>query len=116
MRTFQINGETFQATDCQRGFLIDPSLPEAFMNTPNNERPYAHMVWWGMPYVETNQGAFSVWCLDGGAWDRPTWRGQADTLADALELAKKVRQSPAIYELQPLGSTGAFSSVPVDTD
>lgn len=118
MRTFQINAQHFTANDCQRGVLIDPVLPIGFMGTPNIERPHAHMIWWGMPYVETDsKESFSVWCLDGGAWDRPTWRGKAETLAAALELARKVRQSPMVYELRPLdGQHGSFSATPMTTD
>lgn len=32
--------------------------------------------------------AYDVRCLDGGAWDRSTWWGDADNLDDALAIAK----------------------------
>jgi hypothetical protein len=31
---------------------------------------------------------YDVRCLDGGAWDRSTWRGSFETLADAVGFAK----------------------------
>lgn len=34
---------------------------------------------------------YDVRCLDGGAWDRSTWKGSFDNINDALELAKSLK-------------------------
>lgn len=35
------------------GIPVDPELPEMFDQTPNDERPDSHQVWWYRPYIET---------------------------------------------------------------
>ncbi|WP_116304281.1 hypothetical protein [Alkalilimnicola ehrlichii] len=34
-----------------------------------------------------------VYCLDGGAWDRSTWRGSFSSLAQAVAYAKELRDA-----------------------
>jgi len=34
---------------------------------------------------------YTVRCLDGGAWDRTTWKGSFDNMDDALKLAKSLK-------------------------
>ena len=94
-----------------RAVPINPKLPKKFHGTPNEARPPSHMRWWGVPYIETfswkqnrtpNDSAqdrekwyeawpsgtrFDVRCLDGGAWDRPTWWGSFATLSEAIRCA-----------------------------
>lgn len=61
---------------------VDPILPKNFDGTRNELRPLSHQKWWYRPYVVTNGDKFDVYCLDGGAWDRPTWVGDyTDKLA-----------------------------------
>lgn len=97
-----INQLPYVAADCVRGILIDPQLPKNFDNTPNEDRPPEQMAMWGMPFVVSTGGRYSVRCLDGGAWDRSTWRGEADTLEEAVELARHFLANPRADELLPL--------------
>ena len=89
---------------------INPTLPENFDCTPNDARPPEHMGWWGRPYIETDDGRpfadehgrrqwlrswpdgmrYDVYCLDGGAWDRPTCKGMFATLSEAIACAEGV--------------------------
>lgn len=51
----------------------------------------------GVPYVvEQLQGdgktRFDVRCLDGGAWDRSTWKGSFETLEEAVNFAKSIKK------------------------
>ena len=85
-----LNGEEVDAADCVDGVLIDPvQAPE--WDIRNEERPpYEIYAWWRRPYITTNNmnAPFDVYCLDGGAWDRPTMIGRKETLAEAVEMAK----------------------------
>lgn len=68
---------------------IDPVLPDAFFSTPNEERsPVELDAWWDRPFVQTQaDGQLVVRCLDGGAWDRPTYYGCAPSVTEAQVLA-----------------------------
>lgn len=70
---------------------VDPELPEDFDDTPNEQRTKAEIdTWWDRPFCcSLPDGKFEVRCLDGGAWDRSTWYGIADTLEQAAEIARK---------------------------
>ena len=97
--------------------LLNPTLPENFFSTDNDDRSDAEIAeWWDRPFILEQKfffgGAqtqfpdaaerreaqekqwlsrwpsgsrFDVWILDGGAWDRPTNRGQFDSLDEAVE-------------------------------
>ena len=69
---------------------IDPELPEGFDNTRNEDRTKEELdAWWDRPFALTNKnGTFSVRCLHGGAWDRSSWLGEADTIEQAKALAQ----------------------------
>jgi hypothetical protein len=69
--------------------LIDPDLPADFDQTPNEERSDDQLdAFWRKPFALTlPDGTYEVRCLDGGAWDRSTWYGQAATLETAQEIA-----------------------------
>jgi len=93
---------TFEAADLVDGIPIDPVLPPNFDDTPNERRPRSHQKWWRQPYVMTSPGTIdrrgsggggrvTVRCLDGGAWDRSTWWGSFDTIAEAVAFAKAKR-------------------------
>lgn len=71
-------------------FPIDPHLPYGFNDTPNDERPKSQVEeWWDRPYgLTTPDGRIEVRCLDGGAWDRPTWYGVAEDVEAARLLAR----------------------------
>ena len=68
---------------------LNPSLPSHFSDLRNEDRTAQELaVWWDQPYVQgPENGPYTVHCLDGGAWDRPTWYGQAFTLDEATKLA-----------------------------
>lgn len=85
---------------------VDPALPPDFDNTPNEERSTADLdTWWDRPFAQTrSDGTLDVRCLDGGAWDRATFYGTADTLEAARLLAKtklanwqKSRSAPTVF-------------------
>jgi len=75
------------------GYALDPILPDGFSVTPNDERLESHRFWWYRPYITTRQHGeqthYWVECLDGGAWDRPTWWGTVDSLEEAGEICRK---------------------------
>lgn len=71
--------------------IVDPLLPKDFDNTPNEERSEAQITrWWLRPFANSlPHGGFEVRCLDGGAWDRATFYGVAQSLDDAKTLARE---------------------------
>lgn len=69
---------------------IDPELPDNFFQTPNDDRSRRELdEWWDRPFAMTSpdKATLTVYCLDGGAWDRPTWYGEASDALDAVRLA-----------------------------
>lgn len=97
MRTFVFNDGTFKAENVVDFIMINPKLPARFGSTANVDRPASHHKFWDVPYIETCESdlpeaieglLFGVYCLDGGAWDRPTCWGSFYTLTDAVECAK----------------------------
>lgn len=82
---------------------IDPKLPARFDCTPNEERSKEELDrWWDHPFaVTTPEGKFDVRCLNGGAWDRSTWLGQAETYDDACRLAAAKQAAWAAQRGQP---------------
>lgn len=64
---------------------LDPALPHGFYSTSNEERSEAELAqWWERPFACTNlDGTLDVRCLDGGAWDRPTFYGRAGSMEEA---------------------------------
>lgn len=70
--------------------LVDPVLPEGFDSTPNEQRTRRELdAWWNRPYALSRpDGGYDVRCLDGGAWDRPTYYGTAPDLEAAELLAE----------------------------
>jgi hypothetical protein len=82
------------------GIPVDPVLPKGFYSTPNERRPASHRRWWYQPFVKTclNEAwpsgiRFDVYCLDGGAWDRPTARGWFGTLEEAIHCARGLQEA-----------------------
>jgi hypothetical protein len=95
---------------------INPALPDGFDQTPNEDRSDSEILtWWDQPYaVKREDGCFDVRCLDGGAWDRPTYYGVAKTIEEAEEMAKaklaawqQTRSRPKVF----FGDDGKFSVV-----
>lgn len=87
---------------------LDPALPAGFYDTPNDERSEQELAqWWEKPYASTNpDGTLSVRCLDGGAWDRPTFYGQAATMEQACLLAEGKLARWRWLGQQPLSQLG----------
>lgn len=72
-----------------RNIPIDPELPEGFMDTPNALRNTEELdLWWDRPYAITTSSGYDVRCLNGGAWDRPSFLGNAPTYEEACALAQ----------------------------
>ncbi len=72
------------------GVIIDPTLRASFDQTDQEDRPQQEIDdWWNLPYIVTDgEEQYTVRCLDGGAWDRSTWRGTFEKLPDAIAHAK----------------------------
>lgn len=71
---------------------VNPKLPKNFDDTPNDERSKDELDrWWDHPYClkDENEDFYTVRCLNGGAWDRSTWLGQAPDYAAACQLAEE---------------------------
>lgn len=70
---------------------LDPTLPDGFYDTPNDDRDAQEIgAWWDRPYAVTRaDGSLDVCCLDGGAWDRPTFYGTAPDMRAAVDLAAR---------------------------
>ena len=82
-------------TKTVEGIPVNPVLPRRFDSTPNDKRPASHMAWWGVPFVRVVKHdawpgglRFDTYCLDGGAWDRPTGWGKFGTMAEAIRCAQ----------------------------
>ena len=58
LKQFVIDGITYRAEDCVQGVLINPSLPELFDMTPNDQRSAAQIKkWWGRPFINRDDWA-----------------------------------------------------------
>lgn len=60
VREFTLPQGRFRAAKLVDGVLVDPVLPKAFDNTPNEERPASQRKWWRFPFIVTD----SVSALD----------------------------------------------------
>lgn len=73
---------------------VNPKLRAGFYCTDNNKRSDTEMRrWWCNPFVASRGNGYGVECLDGGAWDRPTFHAYYDTLSQALHHAKTLKES-----------------------
>lgn len=70
---------------------VNPTLPKNFDDTPNERRSKSQLdQWWDHPYCLTQpDGKYLVRCLNGGAWDRSTVFGLADSYEEACQLAEQ---------------------------
>lgn len=98
MKKFEIDGYKFLAENCIDGILVNPQLPEDFYTHDLSERePLELSTWMNRSYVVAEKHEafesgtrYSVWRLDGGAWDRPTSYGHYGELTSALIKAKEL--------------------------
>lgn len=69
---------------------LDPVLPSNFDNTPNEDRSEKELdKWWDKPFILSREdGSYEVRALNGGAWDRSSWLGDAATVDEARTLAR----------------------------
>lgn len=72
---------------------VTPVLPENFGATANAERSEQEIrQWWCLPYVVKAGSGWNVYCLDGGAWDRPTWHATKPTQEEAVQYAEELHR------------------------
>lgn len=95
----------FRCEQLADGVPVNPFLQPDFDNTPNAARTARDRAWWGLPFIRTQRDThpvflkawpegirYDVRCLDGGAWDRSTNRGQFATIAEAVAFAKTITE------------------------
>lgn len=91
--------------DSPAGILLNPALPEHFFEMANETRSAEEIKkWWDNPIILTEQNhhsvRYDVWCLDGGAWDRPTLHGQSNSLEEAETIALKLKDQQTSHRLE----------------
>ena len=83
---FEVDNTEYEAENYVNGIFINPVLPDNFWTEPLEYRTEEHMRHWdAMPFILSEGGFYKIYCLDGGAWDRPTLRGGFDTQAQAID-------------------------------
>lgn len=82
---------------------LDPNLPSRFDDTPNEQRSKAQLdAWWDHPFGVTREdGTIDVRCLNGGAWDRSTWLGNAPDHDAADKLAEEAQAAWLKFRNRP---------------
>lgn len=100
MKTLKTAHGTIKCKTSEQGVPVDPVLPEMFHCTPNDERPASHQKFWFVPYITTESMPgfpddirYTVQCLNGGAWDRPTYLGIFSNFEDAVKCAMNERNA-----------------------
>lgn len=87
---FEVDNTEYQAEHFIDGIFINPALPENFWTESLENRSEEHMRHWdAMPFILSEGGFYKVYCLDGGAWDRPSLIGGFDTQEQAIDFIKK---------------------------
>lgn len=81
------------------GVPIDPCQRLGFDSTANDERDVTETLdWWRRGYVisgkrfSDGKPQYNVRCLDGGAWDRSTWKHTTPDLIEAVDYAREITQ------------------------
>lgn len=96
MKNFELDSYTFFAENCLDGILISPQLPQGFNVIDISKRESLEIdMWMNRFYIEVQghenyPSKYSLWCLDSGAWDRPTNYGNYDDLDLAIIAAKRL--------------------------
>jgi hypothetical protein len=87
---FEVDGTEYQARNYIGGVFIDPVLPDNFWTEPMESRAPEHMKHWeNQPFILNEDDFYKAWCLDGGAWDRPTLICGFDSLDKTIEFLKE---------------------------
>jgi len=88
MKTFTLGDYDYQAKDCIDNVLIDPLTPAHFWTMPVQDRePEELEKWEGLPFIVSDpNGTFRVYCLNFGAWDRPSLINASDNLPELIAI------------------------------
>ena len=83
-----------------KGIAINPMIRENFNSTDNREIGEL-LSWWINPFIvskelSTKKIKYDVRILNGGAWDRSSFKESYDNLEDAVEFALSIRKDPRI--------------------
>ena len=89
--------------DVFKNIPVNPVLPDLFDDTPNELRTTSELdEWWDRPYALLQpDGTYTVRVLNGGAWDRSTYLGTADSYEVACELAATAQAEWVKLRSQP---------------
>ena len=83
---FDVDNTQYQAENYVKGIFINPVLPDNFWTEPMENRTPEHMRHWeAMPFILSDNDFYKVYCLDGGAWDRPSLIGGFDSQDRAID-------------------------------
>ena len=83
---FEVDNTEYQAENYVKGIFINPVLPDNFWTEPMENRTPEHMRHWeNMPFILSDNDFYKVYCLDGGAWDRPSLIGGFDSQDRAID-------------------------------
>ncbi len=71
--------------------LLNPDLPSDMFHLSDERLDVVRKEWGCFPFIESSvnslgETVFTIWCLDGGAWDRPTWWGCGESLPEARDI------------------------------
>jgi len=87
---FEVDGTEYQAENYISGIFINPVLPDNFWTETMESRSPQHLKHWeAMPFILNEDGFFKAWCLDGGAWDRPSLICGFDSQDKTIEFLKE---------------------------
>jgi hypothetical protein len=105
LKKYRLSGtkKKYSAEDCLFKILINPKLPSHFYDAELGDRSESEIEkWQGLYYATGNYDkGYTLWCLDGGCWDRPSMHGIFDDFTGVIgcvsqNLAANKQQSPAI--------------------
>lgn len=91
-----------------KGVHVNPCLPRQFEAYPLENRGKSELDdWYDRAFIRTNtivdaeHGrvylSFDVRCLDGGAWDRSTWKFSTENLNEAIRFAQEINDERENY-------------------
>lgn len=85
------------SSDLRRGSAHRSRAAPSFYDTANERRSETELsTWWMRPYAVTQpDGRLDVRCLDGGAWDRPTFYGTVSSV-DADRNRLQTESNPTV--------------------
>jgi len=87
---FEVDGTEYQAENYVSGIFINPELPDNFWTEPMESRTPEHMKHWeNQPLIISDDDFYKAWCLDRGAWDRPSLICGFDSLDKTIEFLKE---------------------------